>query len=444
MTGQSWAVVGGGFLGLTLARRLAGAGRKVTVLEAGPRIGGLAGAWRLGDVVWDRFYHVILLSDGHLRGLLAELDLDRKIAWKTTATRFYIDGGLHPMDNAIDYLRFPALGLPAKLRLAATILRASRIEQAGALNRVTALEWLTRWSGEEAVARIWRPLLRAKLGDMAEEVSAAFIWAVVRRLYAARRSGLKVERFGYVPGGYATVIERFADRLSADGVELATSQPVNRVERLGDRVRIVTPGGERFFDNAVITAPAPIAAELCPQLSRAERARLCDIPYMGVVCTSALLKRPLTGAYLTYIADPSNPLTAIIEMTGLVDPEQLGGSHLVYLPRYVAPNSDWLGRSDDEIERDSIGGLVRLFPDLGESDISAVRVARARHVLPLPRVGQADSRPAIATSVPSIYLVNSSQIVNGTLNLNETVRLAEEALPTLLNARSEGRLEAAE
>jgi hypothetical protein len=116
----------------------------------------------------------------------------------------------------------------------------------------------------------------------------------------------------------------------------------------------------------------------------------------------------------------------------------------VYLPRYVAPNSDWLGRSDDEIERDSIGGLVRLFPDLGESDISAVRVARARHVLPLPRVGQADSRPAIATSVPSIYLVNSSQIVNGTLNLNETVRLAEEALPTLLNARSEGRLEAAE
>jgi protoporphyrinogen oxidase len=444
MTRQRWAIIGGGFLGLTLAHRLAAAGQTVTVFEAGPRIGGLAGAWRIGDVVWDRFYHVIMLSDGHLRGLLAELDLDRTIAWKTTGTRFFVDGALHPMDNALDYLRFPALGLPAKLRLAATIVCASRIEEAGALDRVSALDWLRRWSGEEAVDRIWRPLLRAKLGDMAEEVSASFIWAVVRRLYAARRSGLKVERFGYVPGGYATVLARFAERLAVEGVELATNEPVRCVERLGGGVRVATPNGERPFDRVVITAPAPIAARLCPQFGWTERARLAQIPYMGVVCASALLKRPLTGAYLTYIADPSVALTAIVEMTGLVDPRQLGGHHLAYLPRYVGSEGEWFARSDEEIKRHSIDGLIRLFPDLRESDIIAVRIARARHVLPLPRVGQAGRRPPMATSIPSVYLVNSSHILNGTLNLNETVRLADEASAMLLNAPAESRLEAAE
>ena len=50
----------------------------------------------------------------------------------------------------------------------------------------------------------------------------------------------------------------------------------------------------------------------------------------------------------------------------------------------------------------------------------------------------------VATSIPSVYLVNSSHILNGTLNLNETVRLADEASAMLLNAPAENRLEAAE
>ena len=48
------AIVGSGFLGLTLALRLAESGAKVTVFESAPEIGGLASAWRIGDVVWVR------------------------------------------------------------------------------------------------------------------------------------------------------------------------------------------------------------------------------------------------------------------------------------------------------------------------------------------------------------------------------------------------------
>ncbi len=51
---EHYAIVGGGMLGLALAWRLSGMGHRVTVLEAADHLGGLADAWRLGDITWDR------------------------------------------------------------------------------------------------------------------------------------------------------------------------------------------------------------------------------------------------------------------------------------------------------------------------------------------------------------------------------------------------------
>src|SRR4051812_46609307 len=97
---ESWAVVGGGMLGLTLAHRLARQGHEVTLLEAAPAIGGLASAWSVdleaGETVpWDRHYHVSLLSDARLRGLLGELGLDDEMRWVETRTGCYADGELY-------------------------------------------------------------------------------------------------------------------------------------------------------------------------------------------------------------------------------------------------------------------------------------------------------------------------------------------------------------
>jgi len=39
--------------------------------------------------------------------------------------------------------------------------------------------------------------------------------------------------------------------------------------------------------------------------------------------------------------------------------------------------------------------------------------------------------PSMATSVPGVHLVNSSQIVNGTLNVNETIELVDRAVREL-------------
>ena len=74
------------------------------------------------------------------------------------------------------------------------------------------------------MAKVWLPLLRAKLGENYRETSAAFIWASIARMYAARRGGMKEELFGYVPGGYARIIQHFAETCRACGSAMPAGQ----------------------------------------------------------------------------------------------------------------------------------------------------------------------------------------------------------------------------
>jgi protoporphyrinogen oxidase len=427
-----WCVVGGGFMGLTLAHRLSREGHDVTVLEAAPQIGGLAGAWRLGDIVWDRHYHVTLLSDLQLRALLEELELENDLQWRTTNTGFYCDGRLYDLSNAIDYLRLPALGWWDKLRLGATILYAARIGSGRELERITVSEWLIRLSGRRVFERIWRPLLRAKLGDNYKQTSAAFIWAIIRRLYAARRSGLKTEMFGYVPGGYARILQRFEALLKDAGVAIERGCPVERVERSGAAMRVKTAAGERLFDQVVVTLAAPLAAKICVGLSDDELEKLHGIVYQGIICASVLLKRPLAGHYVTYITDEDAPFTAVIEMSALVEPAELGGHGLVYLPRYVTQDDPYKQLSDAEVEQRFLDALLRMYPSLEGTDVVHFRVSRVPHVLAISTLGYSDRLPPMMTTVPGLHIVNSAHIVNGTLNVNETIGLAEAAARRLL------------
>ncbi|MBX3433388.1 MAG: NAD(P)/FAD-dependent oxidoreductase [Pirellulales bacterium] len=418
-------------LGLTLAHRLAKRGCHVTLFEAAPGIGGLAAAWQVGDLAWDVHYHVTLLSDLRLRALLDDLGLADELRWVETKTGFYTDGRFYSMSNSWEFLRFPPLGFLDKIRLGATIMTASRRRQWRPLEQVRVADWLRKWSGRRTFEKIWQPLLLAKLGPSYERTSAVFIWATIARMYGARQAGLKKEMFGYVRGGYARVLQRFAERLAELGVDVRTDSPVTDAAGDDSGVSITTPRGTERFDRVVLTTPAPHVLRACPQLSDDERRKHQGIEYLGVLCASVVLKRPFAGYYVTNITDLGFPFTAVIEMTALVDPAELAGRHLVYLPRYAAADDEAWGWSDEEIQTRFLAGLRRMYPNLTDDDVVAFRVSRAPHVMALPTLGYSTRLPQFATGVPHVYAVNSSHIVKGTLNVNEIITLADSALATI-------------
>jgi protoporphyrinogen oxidase len=434
-------IVGGGILGMTLALRLQSERCSTTLIEAASGPGGLTQAQSIGGYTWDRFYHVILQSDEHLRGLLEELDLADLMRWGTTRTGFYTDGQLHSLSNSLEFFAFPALSLLDKMRLAGTVLYASRVRDWKPLERVRVDEWLRRLSGDHTFQRIWLPLLKSKLGENYQQTSASFIWATIARMYAARRSGLKREMFGYVDGGYERVLQQFRARLEARGVELLCGRPAISVAQDGDGVRVSLAGGEeRIFDQVVLTVPCPRVRALCPTLSAGEQARLGKVVYQGILCASVLLRKPLADFYITNITDAWVPFTAVIEMTSLVDRTRLGGNALVYLPRYLAQGDPVWNESDESIRERFLAALERMYPRFQRADVLAFQVARVKEMLALTTLNYSDeARPPMRTSLPNVYIVNSAQIVNGTLNVNETIGLANasarELQPLLTSAR---------
>ncbi|MEX0865229.1 MAG: NAD(P)/FAD-dependent oxidoreductase [Acidimicrobiia bacterium] len=431
MSPERWGVVGGGILGMSLAMWLRDRGHQVTLFEAAEELGGLASAWQIGDVTWDRHYHVTLNSDRHLLSLLDRLGLTDELRWVETRTGVYSGGRLYSVSNTLEYLRFPPLRMVDKLRMGWTIIYGSRLHNWRRLEQIPVEDWLRRHSGDRAFEEFWLPLLRSKLGDNYRRTSAAFIWTTIQRLYAARRSGLKKEMFGYVAGGYSRILARFAVELEALGVEIVLGARVSSVGPSPAGVEICIGGEAISLDRVVVTAASPIAARLIAGIEPSEQATMSAVQYQGIVCASMLTDVGLGGFYVTNITDDHLPFTGVIEMSALVDRAEFGGLALTYLPRYTTANDRINTQSDDEVRASFTSAIADMFPGFDMASVKAFKVSRVPYVFPIPTIGYSERIPPMQTSVKGVYAVSSAQILNGTLNVNETVQLAARALPVL-------------
>ena len=137
--------------------------------------------------------------------------------------------------------------------------------------------------------------------------------------------------------------------------------------------------------------------------------------------------------YVTNITDAWVPFTGVIEMTALVDRLHFAGNTLLYLPRYAGPSDPIWSRSDEEVEDEFLAALERMAPHFRRADVICCRVSRARHVMPVPTLRYSARLPSIRTSLPGVFTASSAQIVDGTLNTNETIELAERAMTEIWN-----------
>jgi protoporphyrinogen oxidase len=117
-------------------------------------------------------------------------------------------------------------------------------------------------------------------------------------------------------------------------------------------------------------------------------------------------------------------------MTALVDPDEMNGNTLVYLPRYTAPDDPAFSAADDDLRAEFLDAFLQMY-GLHESDVLAFAVSRARYVMPVPTPGYADRVPPVRTSVPGLFALGSAQITVGTLNVEQTLQTLDEGFAAL-------------
>ncbi|HSV09516.1 MAG TPA: NAD(P)/FAD-dependent oxidoreductase [Hanamia sp.] len=430
---KTWGIIGAGMLGMTLALRLSQKGHKVTIFESADKVGGLTSSWEMDGVVWDRFYHVILMSDLNTRKILKEIGLENDLRWVETKTGFYSDGKLYSMSNLVEFFKFPPINLVDKFRLGLTIFAASKIKDWQRLEQIPVEDWLKKWSGKRVFEKIWLPLLKAKLGDNYKNTSAAFIWSTIQRMYAARKSGLKKEMFGYVTGGYEKINNHFANHLKEIGIDIQFNSKVKSINKTSDgKILITTQNSNKDFDKVISTLSSRESVNIAEELSEAEKKQHNEIKYLGVICPSVLLKKSISPYYVTNITDTWPPFTGIIEMSALIDKNEIKGNHLVYLPKYVNPEDKLFDKSEEELQKLFMGSLYKMYPNLSQNDLNFWGISKARIVFALPTINYSKKVPKVTTSMGNYYIINSAQIINGTLNVNETIQVAETKLQEIL------------
>ncbi|MBE0654154.1 MAG: FAD-dependent oxidoreductase [Bacteroidales bacterium] len=218
------------------------------------------------------------------------------------------------------------------------------------------------------------------------------------------------------------------------GIDIRTRFKVNKVSREKSKLKVESLEGENLsFDYVISTLPSHLTAKIAPGLSKTEIQALNDIKYLGVACVSLLLKKEITPYYVTNITDSRVPFTGLIEMTALVDRKFFEGHSLLYLPKYVNSEDDIFIWDEDRFKHYFISELKKMNPTLMDEEIVGASAARARYVITLPEMGYSKKLQGFSTSILGFFIINSSYITDGTLNVNETLKVAKSWLPKVLN-----------
>jgi protoporphyrinogen oxidase len=433
------AVVGGGISGIAAALDLARSGRfAVTLYEKDGELGGLCGSTVWRGISFDKFYHVILPADVGTIAFIEELGLGRDIAWRPSRSGFLGGGRLVPFASAGDFLRFPFLTPLQKLKLGLGILSVVRMKAPHVLEGRKAGEWLADVFGASVCQKFWNPLLRSKLGEAADRTPATFMWATIRRLYGARGKTSGRERMGSLRGGLAPLLQTAAVKLREAGVTVKTGVAVRRLVRGDGRWRCETTAGPASFDSVLVTTPLPEAVNLIGWNDNENgavdsyRELLSRIEYLGVVCVVAVLRRSLSPYYVVNLLDPDVPFTGIIESTNVLGRENVGGYHLVYLPKYLTQNDPLLSQPDGPIETLFLSRLRIMFPGLTDGEILHVRTFRSKFAQPLPRSGPSVRGLGFRGPWPGLYLAGTAWIDDSTVNNNAALGVARAAAAEII------------
>jgi len=432
---QKIGIIGGGIMGISLGYFLAKQGASVTIYEASPVLGGLAGPLVLEDgTEVDRFYHAILSSDRHLRMLGEELGIADQFRFKETKTSFYYKNALHPMNNIIEFLKFPPLGWIDRFRLGLTVLAAQFTKDWRNLEAISVQEWLLKWGGKVTFQNIWRPMLKAKFDGGFDNVPATWIWSRLVRMKSTREGASQKEMAGHLIGGYITLIKALTAKIKEFGGEVLLKTPVKEIVIKDGKVEGIRMVNNEIvkYDKVICTMQTPVFQRLIPSADRKYHEFLSKSDYLGIIAPLLVLDRPLTGCWTVNITDDRFPFTGVIETTAYIDPKYVGGYHLVYLPKYTAPGSEWQKKSDDEIKKIWIENLKAMFSDFDPASIKYFLVHRERYVEPLHGLNETDLVPEVKTPVGNLFLATTSQIYPALTNGESVSRHAREASETIL------------
>ena len=330
-----FTVVGGGIGGLVIARRLAMAGRSVSLLEASDRLGGTVARQTVGNIDLDAGAESFATRGGTVAALAAELGLGSEIvspdgegAWLQPVT-----GEAVPLP-AVGVLGIPGAPLAADV-IRVVGMRAALRAQLDSL--IPALWWsksltlgglVRRRMGRGMLDKLVTPVVHGVYsmhpdqlaldrvaGLRATLMMQGSLTAAVRKMRAAAPSGAAVQG---IRGGINRLVTELEADLDTYGVDVTLGRRVESLDGLPGTVIVAAPGITAPLNGRRVVLVTLVLDE--PALDAAPRGTgVLVAPGASSVAARALTHstakwewlRERTGGKhvvrLSYDADPADP-----------------------------------------------------------------------------------------------------------------------------------------
>jgi len=423
------AIIGAGFTGLAAAWDVHRAGHAVTVYEAGPRPGGLAGGFREPGWDWslEYFYHHWFASDRHILGWLREMGLHEGVCFFRPLTVVYHAGRFYPFDSPVNVLRFPGLNAVDKIRLGLVTLYLRLTRNWKPLEAHTAHEWLSKALGKRAYTALWEPLLEGKFGPYAREVNMAWFWA---RIHA------RTPRLGTYVGGFQALADRIMATLQARGVVFRLNTPVERLlPREEGGAWVVTPQAREPYDRVLITVGPPQLPKLLPELAENPAFRPERWPSLGALALILALRRPFRTEGFYWYNVPKRagfPFLILVEHTHFVPARHFGGDHILYVGDYLPADHPYMRMEPEVLLETYLPGLRRVQPHFRREDVRAMWCFRARYAQPVPLRYHSRNLPPTRLPYPGMYWASMGHVYPWDRGTNYAVALGRQVARQML------------
>ncbi len=296
-------VLGAGMSGLSFARRVAQAGRRVLLLEAATRAGGCVRSERLPDGFWFELgAHTLYNSYGSLLTLVEQVGLLDKLQRRQKPPyRLLIDGQLR--------------SIPSQLKLSELFGSAWRAFTERKEGKTVA-DYYGRLVGRQNYQRIIGPVLSAVPSQRADQFPAEM-------LFKKRPRRKELPRTFTFAGGLQTL----ADALAAHpGIELRTQAAARSVTRAGQGFVLDVAGMGRIEGNRLALAvPPPVGATLlqtvAPEIARSlATIHTAAVDTLGIVARAADLRLPRVAGLFPI----DDIFLSVVSRDVVPDPERRG------------------------------------------------------------------------------------------------------------------------